>query len=302
MDSKRKKAGRRHRRHAIWMENLHGYTFVLPYVIGLAVFFVFPLIFSLRISFGNYSIARGGYKITPVGFTNYIDVFMKEIVFTQVFAQVVSDTFINTPLIVVFSLILAVMLNRKMMLRGMFRTIFFLPFLLGSGHIMRQLLGMNVGSQAMSVARGIILPWQVQQYIGAAATKAAELFLDRITLLLWRSGVPIVLFLSGLQNIPVSLYEAAIMDGTTEWEKFWKITVPMISPVMLLVMVYVVIDSFSDQSNPMVELFYQRAFIKLEYSISAAMSWVYFLFILLVTGLIFLAMRRFIYNEHDNRA
>jgi len=161
---------------------------------------------------------------------------------------------------------------------------------------------MKVGSQAMDVARSISLPWQVRQYIGGDAVKIVEMFLDRITILLWRSGVPIVLFLSGLQNIPVSLYEAAMVDGTTEWEKFWKITVPMISPVMLLVMVYTVIDSFSDQSNPMVEMFYQRAFIQLDYSISAAMSWVYFLFILLVTGLIFLIMRRFVFSEHDSRA
>ena len=289
-------------RHSTLMENVHGYIFVLPYVIGLAVFFLFPLFFSLQISFGEYAVARGGYRIVPVGFLNYINAFIKEVNFTQVFAQTVADTFTNTPLIVVFSLILAVMLNRKMMFKGLFRTIFFLPFLLGSGYVMRQLLGMDVSSQAMTMARSIILPPQVQWYIGSQATEIAMRFLDRITLLLWRSGVPIVLFLSGLQNIPISLYEAAMVDGTTEWEKFWKITVPMISPVMLLVMVYTVIDSFSDQSNPMVEMFYQRAFIRLDYSMSAAMSWVYFIFILLVVGLIFLVMRRFIYNEHDKRA
>lgn len=292
----------RRSRRAVFMENVYGYTFVLPYVIGLAAFFLFPLVFSLEISFGEYAIARGGYRITPVGFQNYVNAFIREITFTQVFSSTVGDALINTPLIVVFSLILAVMLNRIGRFKGMFRTVFFLPFLLGTGYVMRQLLGLDVGSQAMNMARGIILPYQVQRYIGGTATTLAMGFLDRITLLLWRSGVPVVLFLSGLQNIPLSLYEAAMVDGTTEWEKFWKITVPMISPVMLLVMVYTIIDSFCDPSNPMVDLFYQRAFVQLDYSMGAAMSWVYFLFILLFVMVIFLVMRRFIYSEHDRKA
>lgn len=293
-----------HRRsRKAWLrENLSGYIFVAPYVIGLIVFFAFPLVFSLRISFGDYQLARGGYTITPTGLSNYYKVLFEEVDFTHAFVNAIVDTLIDTPLIVVFSLILSVMLNRRMPAKGLFRTIFFLPFLLGSGYVMKQLLGMNVNESAMSMARGIIFPIQVQEYIGPAATKVAMGFLSRITLILWRCGVPIVLFLSGLQSIPVSLYEAGMVDGATEWEKFWKITVPMISPVMLLVMVYTVIDSFTDASNPMVDMFYTRAFEKLEYSLSAAMSWMYFGFILLLVLLIFLVMRRFIYSEHDTRA
>lgn len=301
MTETRPKVHRRSKR-ARWRENLNGYIFVFPYVIGLVVFFAFPLLFSLQISFGEYQLARGGYSVTPVGWANYYKAIFEEVDFTQVFMGTIGDTLIDTPLIVVFSLILAVMLNRKLPCKGVFRTIFFLPFLLGSGYVMKQLLGMNVGESAMSMARGIILPLEVQEYIGPVATKVALGFLERITLVLWRSGVPIVLFLSGLQSIPVSLYEAAMVDGATEWEKFWKVTVPMISPVILLVMVYTVIDSFTDASNGMVDLFYQRAFEKLDYSMSAAMSWLYFVFILAVVLLIFLVMRRFIYSEHDTRA
>lgn len=301
---KEKEQPRAHRRsgRARLRENLNGYIFVLPYVIGLIVFFAFPLVFSLRISFGQYQLSRGGYTITPTGLENYYQALFEEVDFTQVFIGTMTDTLVDTPLIVVFSLILAVMLNRKLPCKGIFRTIFFLPFLLGSGYVMKQLLGMNIGESAMSMARGIIFPQEVQEYIGPVATKIAMGFLSRITLILWRSGVPIVLFLSGLQSIPVSLYEASMVDGATEWEKFWKVTVPMISPVMLLVMVYTVIDSFTDASNGMVDLFYQRAFERLDYSMSAAMSWLYFAFILVVVLLIFLFMRRFIYSEHDTKA
>lgn len=109
--------------------------------------------------------------------------------------------------------------------------------------------------------------------------------------------MPIIIFLSGLLNINPSLYESAHVDGATEWEMLWKITLPMVSPITLLVIAYTVIDSFSDPNNPMVSYFFTTAFRNQKFSYSAAMSWIYFVFILLFLGVIFAAMRGFIHSE-----
>ena len=165
--------------------------------------------------------------------------------------------------------------------------------------MLRQLLGMGVGTETLSVARGIMLPAYIQEYIGPTLTQLATAFFNNITLILWRSGVPIILFLSGLQSIPNTLYEAAVIDGANQWETFWKVTLPMMANVMLLTAVFTLIESFCDPSNAIVDMFYNKAFVNMEYSISAAMSWVYFFIVLVFVGLLFLILGRFRYSEYD---
>ena len=276
-----------------------GFMFVSPFVVGTLAFFLYPVIFSLYISFGEYTIVKEASTFEFLGWANYVNAFIEDTAFTDIFKTVVTDSLINTPLIVVFSLIIAIFLNKDFPGRGFFRTVYFLPFLLGTGYVMSILLGMDVGEEAMNMARGILLPEGVREYLGATFTTLVETFLGRITYVFWRSGVPIILFLSGLQNISVSLYESARVDGATEWEMLWKITLPMVSPIMLLVIVYVVIDSFSDTGNAMVTYFFDQAFSKQDFSYSAAISWVYFAFILLFVGLIFAVMKGFIHSEQN---
>lgn len=277
--------------------SLEGLMFVSPFIIGTLWFFVFPVAFSLVISFGEYTIVKSGYRYEFLGWHHYLSAFLEDSRFNTIFRVVVADSLINTPLIVIFSLIIAILLNKKFKGRGLYRTFFFLPFLLGTGYVMQQLLGMDVGAQAMNMARGILLPESVQDFLGVTFTKAAVEFLNRITYVFWRSGVPIIIFLSGLLNINPSLYESAHVDGATEWEMLWKITLPMVSPITLLVIAYTVIDSFSDPNNPMVSYFFTTAFRNQKFSYSAAMSWIYFVFILLFLGVIFAAMRGFIHSE-----
>lgn len=280
-------------------ETATGYLFIWPYVIGFIAFFAYPIIFSGYISFGDYAMAKGGFTVEFVGFQNYIDILMTNIEFSQVVWTTLTETVIKTPLIVVFSLIIAILLNKKIPGQSIFRAICFLPFLLGTGNVLRQLLGMGAGSETLSVARGIMLPASIQAYIGSTLTNIATAFFDNITLILWRSGVPIILFLSGLQSISPALYEAAIMDGASEWEIFWKVTLPMMANVMLLTTVFSLIESFCDPSNAIVDMFYQLAFGDLKYSLSAAMSWIYFIIVLLFVGIVFLILGRFRYSEFD---
>lgn len=276
-----------------------GYLFVFPYVLGVLFFFLMPLAFSLWISFGSYSLVQGGFKVDPVGFKNYIDAFLTDINFTSAFVATVRDSAIKTPLIVVFSLIIAIVLEKQKRGASLFKIIYFLPFLLGSGKIMRQLLDMDIATQSVSMARGILLPETLRAYIGPGVYAAASGFLDNITLVLWHTGIPVILFISALENIPRSLYEASTVDGASEWEKFWKITLPMISHILLLTIVYCIIDSFTDPGNQMVDLFYNYAFVSLRYSLSAAMSWIYFVFILALVLIVFLVMKPFMHSDYE---
>ena len=211
----------------------------------------------------------------------------------------VSTMLIDTPMILIFSLITAVILNRSFKLRSFFRLVFFLPVLLGTGYIMSQLLGQNVQSGSMEIARGMLLPANVQQYLGSTLTRYITDFFNRITLIMWNSGVQIVLFLSGLQGISPSLYEASRIDGASEWEIFWKITLPMTTPILLLNAVYTVI-SFAFEDNDLLNYIVSQGFEKNKFEYSSAMSWIYFSVVLILLGVIFAVISPFIKKMNNN--
>ena len=274
--------------------SLEAYIFLIPWLIGICVFFAYPIFVSVRLSFSKITSFKG--LITEwVGLTNYEYIFFWDINFVPTFLQVVYDTLLNTPLCMVFSLVIAILINRKMVGRGFFRTAFFIPVLLGSGYIMKQLLGMGV--DGTTITTGIMVPKLISDLIGPNITTVVQGFLDRITVVLWKSGVQIVLFLAGLQGISGSLYEAAKVDGATEWEMFWKITLPMITPIILMNMVYTIVAFFTDGTNPMVDYIYKMNFTNQMYENAAAMSWVYFVFALLLCGAAILLMRRYVYDS-----
>ena len=179
--------------------------------------------------------------------------------------------------------------------RGFFRTTFFIPVLLGSGYIMKQLLGM--GADGTTITTGIMVPKLIADLLGVSITEVVQGFLDRITVVLWKSGVQIVLFLAGLQGISSSLYEAARVDGATEWEMFWKITLPMITPIIMMNLVYTIVAFFTDGTNPMVDYIYKVNFTNQQYEYAAAMSWVYFVFACIFCLLAILLMRRHVYDS-----
>lgn len=270
---------------------LCGYVFLSPWLIGFPLFMLFPLFSNLVLSFGKITEVIG-LKISFVGWTNYRRLFVESTEFLPAFINTLKITLLWTPFIVVFGLLMAILLNQKMPLKGFFRVIFFMPVLLGSGYIMQQL------SPAASV---LLVPESAQEMLyyyfnNDIADFMAEL-LEQILAVFWKSGVQIVIFLSGLQSIPESYYEAARVDNANSWDCFWKITLPMISPVILLNTVYTVIDTFRDTKNEIADLVVRVIFNDANYEYGAAMGWVYFVATSLVVGLIFLIARRFVIYE-----
>ncbi|MHB8962926.1 MAG: carbohydrate ABC transporter permease [Saccharofermentanales bacterium] len=292
---KRNKSSKKYRRRKL----LEAYTFVLPYIIGTAAFFVFPIVFSFVISLGDFNITGEGLKFSYFGFAHYRNALQSDLYFTTEFYNVVINTLVNTPLIVIFSLIIAVFLNKNLAFKGFYRLLYFLPFVLGTGYVMQYLLGMGVSGEAMKVARSIMIPEEVQKYLSPGLVALMTGFFDRITVVLWKSGMQIILFLAGLQGISISLYESAKCDAATEWEMFWKITVPMISPLTFLIIVYTIIDSFYDPTSKMLSLFYEYAFVRTLFSYSSALSWIYAGFILVFIGIVSFIAKKMIYVENE---
>lgn len=273
---------------------IEAWCFLIPWLIGLCLFFIWPIFVSMRLSFSDI-VKFKGFVMEWVGLANYEYIFFFDVNFVPMFLQTVRDTLLNTPICIVFSLVIAILLNRKMVGRGFFRAAFFIPVLLGSGYVMRQMLGM--GADGMTLTTGIVVPELISDLLGHQLTEFLQGVLDRITVVLWKSGVQIVLFLAGLQGISTSLYEAARVDGATEWEMFWKITLPLISPVILMNLVYTIVAFFTDSTNPLVDYIFDQSFTRMEFGYSAAMGWVYFLFAFALSGVVLAVAGKLVFNQ-----
>ncbi len=271
---------------------LAGYVYIAPWLIGFLLFMLYPLIYSLWLSFHEVQ-GIGDFQVQSVGWDNYKKAFVIDAYFVTLLISVIQDTLINTPLIIVFSLLIAILLNHKIKARPFFRASFFLPVLIGSGFVMQQLLYAGVGKDTM--VNGIGVPQEVFLYMGPTFSQLVFDLLSRLTLIFWKTGVQILLFLAGLQGISTSLYESARCDGATEWEMFWKITLPLVSPVILLNLVYTLVDSFTDINNRMMMYMKDMAFTKIQLGYSASMGWIYFLFVFVLIVITFAFSKRFIF-------
>ena len=275
-----------------------GYVFVLPFLLGIVLIYLPILIDSLWFSFSQISATSDGtgrLNIVPVGFDNYAKPFSTP-GFTEALLAGLQQLLFEVPAIIVFSLFIAVVLNQKMLGRAMFRAIFFVPVIISTGIMMDFSAG---GQNDMSGAVGgetnsgtgesgaseIISVLDVQQLfasmkIGGELVTYVVGIVNNVYNIINYSGVQMLIFLAGLQSISPSIYEACRIDGATGWETFWKITFPMISPMILVNAVYTVIDSFTRTNNPAMR-FIQNAF-GLEPEMSTAMYWMYFLIIALI--------------------
>ncbi len=300
-----------------------GWFFVLPFLIGFVLIYL-PMVWqSLQISFSKIVIggASGTYDMVPVGFQNYIDAFRSEDAYVDGvgFAQVLVEQglpslAVDIPAILIFSLFMAIMLNQKMVGRAMFRSIFFIPVVLSTG-IMESIAAMDVLTDYMESGEGIddgsgqtqeqlvsaddlaILFSNLQ--IGGDFVKIITDLVNDIFDIVNRSGVQMLIFLAALQSISPAIYESCKIDGATAWETFWKITLPMISPMILVNGVYTIIDSFTTESNP-VMVFIQSAYTKASQEISTAMAWTYFIIVGLIVAVIAALISGYVFYQRKN--
>jgi ABC-type sugar transport system permease subunit len=279
--------------------------FVLPWFIGFLLFFIAPLATSLRFAFSELKITGGGYELIGKGFDNFTFIFTVHQSFTRLLLEAALDMIINVPLIVLFSLFLATLLNQKFRGRAIARAVFFLPVILASGVMasienssyMAELMAGESGSGVMQLLQSLDLERMMLES-GFPPTIVAYLTgaVDRIYSIISMSGVQILILLAGLQSIPPSLYEASKIEGATGYEAFWKITFPMVSSLIPIVVVYSIIDSFKD--NDVTTLIHNVAFSNVNFGVSSAMSWAYFLMVAVILAVSMgLISRKVFYNN-----
>ncbi len=275
----------------------NGWLFVLPFVVGFVAVYL-PIIFdSIRYSFSKFEIINKEQVTTFVGFDNYQDaIFGKDgMKFVQALGDGLFKLLMDIPTIIVFALFIAVLLNQKMIGRAAFRAIFFMPVILSTGLMatidMKNMSsmedptgGIDTGEQTGGAAE-IVSAMDVEalfsnMVIGGELATTVATAVNNIYDIVNRSGVQMLIFLAGLQSISPAIYESCEVEGATAWETFWKITFPMISPMILVNLVYTIIDSFTDNSNPVMTVIADK------YTdsnvVSSAMAWIYFIVVLLI--------------------
>ncbi len=297
-----------------------GWLFVAPFVIGFIVIYLPIIINSIIYSFSEFetiaAIDGGGYVLHNVGLDNYKNALFVDTEFVKILTTGVRQLLLEVPAIVIFSLFLAVILNEKMVGRAAFRAILFVPVILQTGLISEidaansLLASMNDTSSGISTGGGAAeeavtgvlstddLSWLFANLsVGSDMITYVTQLINNIYDIINRSGVQMLIFLAGLQSISPAIYESCEIDGATAWETFWKITVPMISPMILVNAVYTVIDAFTASSNEVM------TYINSVYSqaggnvLSAAMSWMYFLLVIACIGIVVAVLSAFVFYQ-----
>jgi ABC-type sugar transport system permease subunit len=287
-------------------KQLYGFLFVLPWVIGFILFFARPIVTSLCYAFQKVEMTPAGLEGTFIGWDNFEYALFRDPAFIRETVSSLVNMVYSVPLILIYSLFVAVLLKNKFKGRGLMRAIAFLPVIIASGVLM-QIMKEDVFSQELRGGVDSVYLFSgagingllTEMGVGAQLIEVINNVIARIFDLTWRSGVQVLLFLAGLHSIPGYLYEASSIEGARAWEQFWKITLPMLTPVMLLNIVYTIIDTFTDYGNLVILMIYNTAFSQVRFGYSSAMAWMYFLVITVFLGLVYLMLKKRIIYLQD---
>lgn len=275
-----------------------GWLFILPWIVGFLVFFLRPLISTLRYSFSVVS--PGDMTVRPITggisavFIHYIEAFTRDPNYVWYFKEAIQSMLYSLPLVIVFSMFIANILVKKFVGRTFMRAIFFLPVIITTGviiHLVRtglttvemgnsEITGGNIFNPVMlaDILLNSGLPRSVADFISSMVGNIIDL--------VWVSGIQILIFMAGILSIPVTYYEVSAVEGATGWENFWKITFPLIIPHILINSVYTLIDNLSSYDNQLMRYINDTMFKSLKFDKGSALAWIYFAVVLVLIGII----------------
>ncbi len=284
-------------------QDRNGYLFMAPWILGFVIFTLYPFIMTIILSFSAVSSTAWGYKREFIGVKNYINAFVGNQEFLPALLGYLRMIIPYTFIVVVLSFIIAYLLNKINVGKGILRTIYFLPVIIMSGPVMQQLLTAQGKADAASAAAtaaktttnaysNIFIMQIIESYSRPLANGLAGIF-DQLSVILWFTGIPIVLFINGLQKINPSIYEAAKIDSANAWQIMWKITIPMLKGVGLIITVFTVIQlGMFDSINPMYKLIEEKTGdLSAGLGFAATYAWIYSVIALLIIGIIFLLFK-----------
>ena len=277
-------------------QNRLGYFFMSPWILGFVVFTLIPFIMTIILSFCSVSSTIKGYELSFIGLDNYYTAFFRNTEFVPALLSFLGMVIPYTFIIIVVSFILAYLLNRIRVGRTIMRIIYFLPIIILSGPVMSQIL--DSADEAITLSQGVsevyksIWIFRILYNYSPSFTLFLEEIFDQLSMILWFTGIPIVLFISTLQRINSSLYEAARIDGATEWQILWKVTVPMAKPTALVASIFTIVQLGAYDTSDIYSLIKtatNNTASGLGYA--ATYAWLYGITVLLVIGAAFLIFR-----------
>ena len=287
-------------------KGLYGYGFIAIWFIGSLMFFIIPVIQSFWYSFHDVTPDVGQLIKKWVGIENFRRAFAIDPDFRVNLTSVLGDTAWQTPIILIFSLFVAIIINQEFKGRTFARAVFFLPVIVATGPVYAIITG-NLSTSGTADAEQFSSMFsanmvdELLEFVGIYGfsdnlTKILSTMTSDILNLVWKCGIQIIVFLAALQGIPASAKEAANIEGATAWEFFWKITLPYVSPMILVNLVYTIIDTFVATDNKVMTQVLQIQ-DDWKYGLSAAMAWSYFIIVLVVVGIIFAIMNKIVYYD-----
>ena len=284
-------------------QNKYGYAFMAPWIVGFLLFTLFPFVATIFLSFMNVKKAATGYVLKFSGINNYITAFIKNSDFLPALLSYLKMIIPYTFIVVVLSFIIAYLLNKIKTGKGLLRTIYFLPVIIMSGPVMSQLLDVqNAAAEATQKVSGavdaadqysnIFIMQMIQSYSAPLATTLAQVF-DQLSIILWFTGIPIVLFINGLQKINVSIYEAAKIDSANAWQIMWKITIPMLRQIGMIITIFTVIQLGTYEAiNPVYTLILEQTGDTASgLGYAATYAWIYSIIVLIIVGFVLLLFK-----------
>ena len=289
----------------------HGTAFISLWVIGLLMFWIYPIGASFMMTLHKITPKQADFIWEFMGIYNYDRILLRESTFLDAFLPYIAKTIIITPIIVLFAIIVALLLNEKFYGRGFFRAVFFLPVLFTTGGVIITLMTNDGGGGTMTGAGTSMtasastatvsfltspaLNELVRSNLPPRIANALTEVLDSFILILWYAGIQITLLIAGIQSIPPAIYEAASIDGANGWERLWKITLPGILPFILISMIYTLVDQCTVADNPLLLMMTDAINVNSEFQgmgYAATVGWIFQAVIMALIGLIFLLFRK----------
>ncbi len=271
-----------------------GYSFILIWIIGFLIFSLYPVFYSLYLSLFKVRLDGADIQMTFEAFNNFKAAFVLDPYFVEILLSYILNTIVNVPVVIVFALIIAMLINQDIKGKGFWRTVFFLPVIISSGPIIGELIDQGATTLPSIEDYGFVN--LILDNIGSFLATPIQNLLETILLVLWFSGIQILILLAGLQKIDRSIYEASMIDGASPWESFWKITLPSIMPLISVSVIYTVVSMSVFSLNEVI--IYIRTIMLGEstigtlitgYGYSAALAWIYF-FVMVGIILLFIGL------------
>lgn len=278
-----------------------GLLLITPWLIGSIWFFIIPFIKSFLYSFQELTLDPGKMTAIFIGLANYKKLFTGDPEFLQILYLTLYNIWYEIILVIVLSCFLAVLLNGKYRGRMFVRGIFFLPVIIATGVIIQVFdqtsvtNGMISGAPSTTMFQGVAFT-EVLSSIGVPGEIVNLIgnIISKLFTLVWKSGVQTILLLAGLQSVPKTAYEAAVVEGASEWEIFWKVTFPLLSPILVLCSFYTIIDLSNDSGHVIVQYIY-RFSSQIDFSYASAIANVWFLIILICVAVVFMVSRKHVF-------